>query len=237
MDSSISSIKVHRIAPDYNECPKKMVFKNESEFEEWINNTVKQHGIFLRRESRKSISSSSSYLFEKYPSARVFLHSEYYLCEHAGKRRRNTKILENGVKRRCVKKKSIKDGCTAKYNKRSFSDGTIEVIYNWKHTTHDPCTMEDISRSRLPKEVHDWISDHVDKQMNWKSIKPLLNLNHHPSDNIENTSQQSSAIPASLLVNYHHVKNVIRNRSNLSSKEDSSDTESEDWNHDSTHNA
>ncbi|KAI7848701.1 hypothetical protein BDC45DRAFT_522508, partial [Circinella umbellata] len=69
----------------------------------------------------------------------------------------------------------IKVGCTAYYNKKTFANGEVQLVYNWEHCNHDSTDPSSyISESRLSDEIKKWIVDAVDKHMDWESIKMAL---------------------------------------------------------------
>ncbi|KAI7863800.1 uncharacterized protein EV154DRAFT_586403, partial [Mucor mucedo] len=77
-------------------------------------------------------------------------------------------------------------------------------------------------QSRLPKDARDWIATHVDNNMDWKAIKPLLRLSHEQMDNIEK-NDNFPGVPMSMLVNHRAVQNVIYDRLQKKYKKNESD--------------
>ena len=63
-----------------------------------------------------------------------------------------------------------------KFIKYFMTDNTIMVKYTWKHVNHNPHELKEIIQARLPTEVKEWINNHVEKNMDWKSIKSLLRM-------------------------------------------------------------
>ena len=76
-------------------------------------------------------------------------------------------------KTRITMKSSIKIGCTVKIIKHVMTDGTIHVEYHWEHPDHCPWDIKEITNSRLPSEVKQWITEKVSENMDWKTIKFL----------------------------------------------------------------
>jgi hypothetical protein len=50
------------------------------------------------------------------------------------------------------------------------------VVYDWEHPDHSPCDLEEVSRSRLPHDVKQWIIEKVNQNLDWKTIKNFLRL-------------------------------------------------------------
>ncbi|OAD65514.1 hypothetical protein PHYBLDRAFT_153416 [Phycomyces blakesleeanus NRRL 1555(-)] len=97
-----------------------------------------------------------------------------YLCDHAEKPQ--VKKTSQSAKK-CVKTiKSIKIGCSASIYKHIMTDGTVCIKYNWQHPNHDPFKIEEISPSRLPDELKQWVEELVSQNMDWKSIKNMLRM-------------------------------------------------------------
>ncbi|ORE17992.1 hypothetical protein BCV71DRAFT_243705 [Rhizopus microsporus] len=54
-----------------------------------------------------------------------------------------------------------------------MTDDTIHVEYHWVHLDHCPWDIKEITNSRLPFEVKQWITEKVSENMDWKTIKFL----------------------------------------------------------------
>jgi hypothetical protein len=102
------------------------------------------------------------------------LHTIKYQCGHSGKPKKR-KESEASIKKTQTKE-SIKIGCPAYINKHLLTGGAVEVTYRWEHPGHNPFDVQEIISSRLPSEVKQWIEEHVNQNMDWKSIKNLLRM-------------------------------------------------------------
>ncbi|CAO3681866.1 unnamed protein product [Rhizopus microsporus] len=115
------------------------------------------------------------------------VHITFYLCDHAGADKKKAKnstdndqdSISNELevvrpkKTRITMKSSIRIGCTAKIIKHVMTDDTIHVEYHWVHLDHCPWDIKEITNSRLPFEVKQWITEKVSENMDWKTIKFL----------------------------------------------------------------
>lgn len=124
---------------------------------------------------------------ETIDEARTIKIVKCFVCDHAGKPRTHIKLTNSDdrpAKKSRISGPSIKVGCTAKFRYKEMLSGQVEVSYSWAHKNHNPVNTFDIGQSRLPKDARDWIATHVDNNMDWKSIKPLLRLSHEQMDNV-----------------------------------------------------
>ena len=127
------------------------------------------------------------------------VHITFYLCDHAGADKKKAKNSTGTIdttnivssvdndqdsisnelevvrpkKTRITMKSSIRIGCTAKIIKHVMTDDTIHVEYHWVHLDHCPWDIKEITNSRLPFEVKQWITEKVSENMDWKTIKFL----------------------------------------------------------------
>ncbi|PHZ08347.1 uncharacterized protein RHIMIDRAFT_247757 [Rhizopus microsporus ATCC 52813] len=120
---------------DYEESVQTIIFTTSDKFEEWF----------------------------KKDAFSILIHITFYLCDHAGADKKNTKNSTCTIdttnlssigndqgsssnqlevmrpkKTRITMKSSIKIGCTAKITKHVMTDGTIHVEYHWEHPDHYP---------------------------------------------------------------------------------------------------
>ena len=94
---------------------------------------------------------------------------------------RRTALLK---KWRVQKKASIKVNCPAKITKTSLFSGRVIVQYAWIHENHDPMERRDLSQSRLPQNIRDWIHQQVQSNIEWKAIKATLRLSEQSLDSV-----------------------------------------------------
>lgn len=59
---------------------------------------------------------------------------------------------------------SRKIGCPAMFDVFYMLDNNIKVIHNWIHKNHDSSCIEDLTESKLPVEVKNWIVSHVKRK-------------------------------------------------------------------------
>ncbi|OAD72004.1 hypothetical protein PHYBLDRAFT_146983 [Phycomyces blakesleeanus NRRL 1555(-)] len=171
------------IIPDYIEAVDSFDLSSEDEFTNWLNDIAKKHDNWVYHRS---------YSHEK---NMVFVG----------------KPLENPLKpaQKCVRTtKSIKIGCPASIYKHTMTDDTVCIKYNWQHPNHDPFKIEEISSSRLPDELKQWVEGLVSKNMDWKSIKNMFRMSEDRLLELEQAGN-SSFFPSSLLIDYQYVRNVI----------------------------
>ncbi|OAD73091.1 hypothetical protein PHYBLDRAFT_71578 [Phycomyces blakesleeanus NRRL 1555(-)] len=126
------------------------------------------------------------------------------------------KILSNEktsqpAQKRVRTTKSIKIGCPASIYKHIITDGTVCIKYNWQYPNHNPFKIEEISLSRLPDELKQWVEGLVSQNMDWKSIKNMLRMSEDRLLELEQAGDRSS-FPSSLLIDYQYVRNVINAR-------------------------
>ncbi|CAO3664069.1 unnamed protein product [Rhizopus microsporus] len=120
-------------------------------------------------------------------------------------------------KTRITMKSSIKIGCTVKIIKHVMTDGTIHVEYHWEHPDHCPWDIKEITNSRLPSEVKQWITE------------KFLRIDDERLIELEKKKPFSS-FPMSLLINYQDVKNIINAHMNKLSRKSCRDKHScEKW--------
>lgn len=123
--------------------------------------------------------------------------THYFECDHARTNvTKKPKVAEavsteisssgnNTVKKRRVQKtESIKVNCSAKITKVSFYNGSVNVVYSWKHINHDPLSAKEMYTSRLPTVIKDWINEQVKSNMDWKFIKATLRMSEESLDNV-----------------------------------------------------
>ncbi|OAD68711.1 hypothetical protein PHYBLDRAFT_150303 [Phycomyces blakesleeanus NRRL 1555(-)] len=137
---------------------------------------------------------------------KIFSKTVVYLYDHAGKSQVK-KTFQPAQK--CIRTtKFIKIGCPASIYKHNITDDTVCIKYNWQHPNHDPFKIEEISLSRLPDELKQWVEGLVSQNMDWKSIKNMLGMSEDRLLELEQADNRSS-FPSSLLINYQYVRNVI----------------------------
>lgn len=144
-------------------------YNNEAEFEEF-KELSKTHGVFIYHQRYEH---KVDELLKGQP---VFLpiSSVHYQCNHSGKKKsKEEKDQPTTKKRRKTKKTSIKNGCSAKFQKTTMANGRIQVKYKWKHTNHDPTNIQEVVSSKLTPMVKSWIEKKVAEGLNWKDIKAL----------------------------------------------------------------
>ncbi|KAG1208440.1 hypothetical protein G6F69_007211 [Rhizopus microsporus] len=163
------------------------------------------------------------------------VHITFYLCDHAGADKKKAKNSTGTIdttnivssvdndqdsisnelevvrpkKTRITMKSSIRIGCTAKIIKHVMTDDTIHVEYHWVHLDHCPWDIKEITNSRLPFEVKQWITEKVSENMDWKTIK-FLRIDDERLIEIMMLLEKKksfSSFPMSLLINYQdHIK-------------------------------
>ncbi|ORE07189.1 hypothetical protein BCV72DRAFT_227043 [Rhizopus microsporus var. microsporus] len=127
----------------------------------------------------------SGYLNDSIRCKQSPVHTTFYLCDHAGVDKKKAKDSTGAIdntnvvssvdndqgsssnelevirpkKIRITMKSSIKVGCTAKIIKYVLTDGTIHVEYHWEHPDHCPWDIKEITNSRLPFEIKQWIAE------------------------------------------------------------------------------
>lgn len=165
--SSSTPSPLVREAPTYEQHPHVEMFENEIAFNDWFENNCSKHAVWVVTKKTKNVSNEDVL---------------YYGCDHSSKpQKKNYKTPEE--KKRQTKA-SIKVGCPAKLNVVKRNEGSFFVKYYWKHEKHDPNATSDIVDSRVSDEIRAWIEEHVDKHMDWKSIKALLRLNAEDLDRV-----------------------------------------------------
>ena len=162
------------LLPNYEEPTVNLVFENIAQFEEWFNTVAMKHAKFIyrtKKEHTRNLALQGQPLETSLP-----LVSFMYLCNHAGKPKAYAPKNEHAQNRTRINK-SIKIGCTASIYRSLLTDNSVHVKYHWTYPDHDPHSLNEITKSRLPPEVRKWIEDHVDADMNWPTIRKLLRLN------------------------------------------------------------
>ncbi|KAG1176705.1 hypothetical protein G6F70_002366 [Rhizopus microsporus] len=56
-------------------------------------------------------------------------------------------------------KKSIKNRCSDYINRYFLTDGAMEAKCKWGHPNYNPCDVQEITSSRIPSEVKQWIEE------------------------------------------------------------------------------
>ncbi|KAI7848106.1 hypothetical protein BDC45DRAFT_524321, partial [Circinella umbellata] len=183
----------HREIVSYREKKVTLNFESDEAFKVYENNILSKHATWCYHQQYKS-SANSVACNSAFSEARLLVLTVKYRCDHAGKPKHKKDYYENIIVKNdkntnstpfsstftpVIKKRrvspSIKVGCTAYYNKKTFANGEVELVYNWEHCNHDPTDPSSYtSESRLSEEIKKWIVDAVDKHMDWKSIKTAL---------------------------------------------------------------
>jgi hypothetical protein len=104
--TNINQDYVFRVAADYVDPIVTINFISEAGFEEWYNNTAKKHANWLVKEQHahsKSLSLLGLRLETPLP-----VHTTVYLCDHAGKPRKNKEPLSSASSSQEPKKKKTK---------------------------------------------------------------------------------------------------------------------------------
>ncbi|KAI8329950.1 ribonuclease H-like domain-containing protein [Chlamydoabsidia padenii] len=156
----------HYAQGDYTEEVVNINFTNNEDYDVWFTTVASKRAAFLYKDSYEPKTMKPGR-----PAKTI-----YYRCDHAGVPEKK-KCTTSENKRRKTVRSPIKVGCTAKIAKHTYVNGEIKVVYNWIHKNHDPGGVEDITSSRLPLEVRQWIVECVNRHMNLKSIKSLLRMN------------------------------------------------------------
>ncbi|PHZ15284.1 uncharacterized protein RHIMIDRAFT_86858 [Rhizopus microsporus ATCC 52813] len=185
----------------------------------------------------------SGYLNDNILLQAISIHTTFYLCVHVGVDKKKAKNSTGTIdttnvvssvdnnqgsssnelevmcpKKTCIiMKSSIKIGCTAKITKHVMTDGTIHVEYHWEHPDHCPWDIKEITDSRLPFEIKQWITEMAIENVGWKAIKKFLRIDDECLIEIEKKKSFSS-FPMSLLINYHDVKSIINAHMNKLSR-------------------
>ncbi|KAG2207412.1 hypothetical protein INT47_006887 [Mucor saturninus] len=146
----------------------------------------------------------------------MFLRND---TSHAGKPIAQRQPTISEVKRRKTKKPSVRVDCKAKITVTLHASGPVTISHHWAHHNHDPTQVDDILLSGLPVAVRAWIEKHVDLHMDWRAIKALLRANDDEMDRLDDESYKN-AIPASLMVKYQDVFNIINAKLNRLSRKD-----------------
>lgn len=91
--------------------------------------------------------------------------------------------------------------------KVTMNDGSVSVTFHWQHPDHQPFDIEDIASLRPFSKLKEWNEKHVNDCMDWMIIKSLFRMNENNTNEI--ISAPGSGFPASLLISYHDVQNII----------------------------
>ncbi|PHZ09258.1 uncharacterized protein RHIMIDRAFT_263408, partial [Rhizopus microsporus ATCC 52813] len=144
----------------------------------------------------------SGYLNDNIPLQAIPTHTTFYLCDHAGADKKKAKNSTGTIdatsvvssvdndqgsrsneldimrhkETRIAMKSSIKIGCIAKIMKHVMTDGTIHVEYHWEHPGHCLWNIKEITKSRLPFEIKQWIIEKISENMDWKTIVQFLRI-------------------------------------------------------------
>ncbi|KAA1079792.1 hypothetical protein PGT21_024402 [Puccinia graminis f. sp. tritici] len=110
---------------------------------------------------------------------------------------------------------SRKCGCLARFTiTHHWQTNSLRVVWHWDHN-HDPYSLEDMDKSRMPKVVEKWLDDRVVSGMGWNAIQKLLNCPDLFA------IDPSVAIAESPSITYDHVRTRIRNRAMVLAKKHS----------------
>lgn len=128
-------------------------------------------------------------------------------------------------------KASYKCQCPARYFiKQRIDNAHFEVEWFWKHEGHNPYSLEDMQKMRVPKCVTEWLSERVVAGLTWPAIKRLLLTTDlfpvglfswqcscsslfvliWPAGYLQDDPDNATIVPESLKVDYQHVANLIR---------------------------
>ncbi|CEJ02452.1 hypothetical protein RMCBS344292_16457 [Rhizopus microsporus] len=175
---SITADFVRPTVPDYEESGQTIIFTTSDKFEEWFKKDAFSHSNTLQLIGKSILEALS-------------VHITFYLCDHAGADKKKAKNSTGTIdttnvvssvdndqgsssnelevmcltKTHITMKSSIKIGCTAKIIKHVMTDGTIHVEYHWEHPDHCPWDIKEITNSRLPFEIKQWITEKVSENM------------------------------------------------------------------------
>jgi hypothetical protein len=155
--------------PTYSEPTVKLDFDDESAFKKWLEETASSHGTWVFKQkypNSKNASLKGIQTLEKKP-----IETFQYRCDRYG---HYEKESSQSSKKR--KSKSKKIGCPAMITMTVMNDSSVSVVYDWEHPDHSPCDLEEVSRSRLPHDVKQWIIEKVNQNLDWKTIKNFLRL-------------------------------------------------------------
>ncbi|CEI91140.1 hypothetical protein RMCBS344292_05440 [Rhizopus microsporus] len=237
---SITADFVCPIVPDYEESGETITIMSDK-LEEWFKKDAFSHSkwVFKRQ---YPVTSNLQFIGKPILEA-LPAHATFYLCDHAGADKKKAKNSTGTIdttnvvssvdndqgsssnelelmrpkKTRITMKPSIRIGCTAKIIKHVMMDGTIHVEYHWEHPDRCPWDIKEITNSRLPFEVKQWITEKVSENMDWKTIKKFLRIDDERHIELEKKKSFRS-FPMSLLINYQDVKNIINAHMNKLSR-------------------
>ncbi|EIE89847.1 hypothetical protein RO3G_14558 [Rhizopus delemar RA 99-880] len=91
-----------------------------------------------------------------------------------------------------------------------MTDESIRVSYQWQHIVYDPANIQEMIKARLPVEVREWITKHVDRDLDWKQIKDLLRLDESRLDQYKDVKNLIDARIAYLTRNHSNDKESIK---------------------------
>ncbi|OAD70583.1 hypothetical protein PHYBLDRAFT_69582 [Phycomyces blakesleeanus NRRL 1555(-)] len=195
------------IIPDYIEAVNSFDLSSENEFTNWLNDIAKKHANWVYYRSYRH--EKNMVFVGKSLENPLKVKTVVYLCYHAGKPQ--VKKTSQSAQKHVRTTKSIKIGYPASIYKHIMTDGTVCIKYNWQHPNHDPFKIEEISSSKLPDELKQWVEGLVSQNMDWKSIKNMLRMSEDRLLELEQAGDRSS-FPSSLLIDYQYVRNVINAR-------------------------
>ncbi|OAD68278.1 hypothetical protein PHYBLDRAFT_72990 [Phycomyces blakesleeanus NRRL 1555(-)] len=163
----------NRIVPDYIDSIDFLTLLSEDEFTNWLNKIAKKHANWIYHQLYNH--NKNSAFIELALKEPLKVKTVVCLCDHAEKPKKKLSSLQQ-VQKRVRTTKSIKIGCPANIYKHVMTDGTIHIKYNWQYLDHDPFQIEEISSSRLPDKLKQWVEELVGQNMDWKSIKNMLRM-------------------------------------------------------------
>lgn len=199
MSNIEQNLFIERIRPNYLETEPlvSLEFSSETEFQAWFTTIASRHAHWIKNHSKVNLRNAKAVEgipAENLKACSLVKESEYIVCDHGRSRAVKTveatevTLVSNESttikKRRVAKRGSIKVNCTAKITKISLFSGKINVAYEWKHVNHDPLDKQELSSSRLPQVIKDWINEQVQSNMDWKAIKATLRLSEQSLDNV-----------------------------------------------------
>lgn len=103
---------------------------------------------------------------------RIHETTHNFWCPCFGPVRRNTTYVPKTPQKRNVQGK--KCGCNARFIMKEVLGSQLwEVTWYWKHSNHNPYSLEDMQKMRMAPEVQEWLDERVLAGMSWRAIKKL----------------------------------------------------------------
>jgi hypothetical protein len=65
-------------------------------------------------------------------------------------------------------------GCTAAITFKYRFDEKVDVVYQWKHSGHDPYSRQGLSNAKIPRSLRLWVKDQAEKGISASQMAAIV---------------------------------------------------------------